>query len=40
MSINKVKVLRAFPFLGASDLTLLPFYQLEGLKSASMVSET
>ena len=40
MSINKIKVLRAFPFLGASDLTLFVLHQLMGFMSALMVSET
>jgi len=40
VSTNKVKVLRAFPFLGASDLRLFVLYQLVVFRSALMVSET
>ncbi len=38
MSINEVNVLIAFPFLGASDLTLHTLHQLEDFRSALMVS--
>ena len=40
MSLNKSEVRKAFPFLGASDLTLFPLYQLVDFRLALMVSET
>ena len=40
MNINKVKVWGAFPWSGASDLTLFLLYQLIDFRSALMVSET
>jgi len=39
VNTNKVKVLGAFPWLGASDFTLFPLHQLEDFRSALMVSE-
>ena len=38
MSTNKVNVLKAFLWLGASDLTLLRLHQLEDFGLALMVS--
>ena len=40
MNINKGKVWGAFPWSGASDLTLFPLHQLEDIRSAMMVSGT
>ena len=40
MSTNKINVLKAFLWLGASDLTLFVLYQLVDFRSALMVSET